>query len=94
MPFVARLPGVIAPGSVSTGLVSNVDFAPTFLDFAGAKAPGSMQGESFAGEMTGARRRYYSITPRGREAYIRMKAEWEEAKTTIEKLLEDKPHGK
>ena len=42
-------------------------------------------------EMTGARRRYYSITPTGREAYLRMKTEWEEAKTTIEKLLEDHP---
>ncbi|MBO6159352.1 MAG: PadR family transcriptional regulator [Firmicutes bacterium] len=38
-------------------------------------------------ENTGARRRYYAITPAGREAFFKMKSEWEEAKTTIEKLL-------
>ena len=53
MPFVARLPGVIPAGSVRGGVVSNVDFAQTFLEFAGAPSPAGMQGESFAGEMTG-----------------------------------------
>lgn len=38
-------------------------------------------------EMTGARRRYYSITPNGRAAYGRLKREWEEAKQMIDKLL-------
>lgn len=53
MPFVARMPSAIAPGTVCKGLVSNVDFAPTFLDLAGVKAPDGMQGESFFGELTG-----------------------------------------
>ena len=53
MPFVARLPGAIKPGTVSEGLVSNVDFAPTFLALAGVERPVEMQGESFVGEMTG-----------------------------------------
>ena len=47
MPFVARFPGVIAPGTVNRDMVLNVDFAPTFLDNAGLKTPGDMQGRSF-----------------------------------------------
>lgn len=38
-------------------------------------------------ENIGARRRYYSITPGGREAYSVYKKEWEEAKEMIDKLL-------
>ena len=38
-------------------------------------------------ESTGARRRYYSITPAGREAYIRSRLDWEKAKTLIDKLI-------
>lgn len=38
-------------------------------------------------ETTGARRRYYTITERGREAYIGYKRDWEEAKMTIDQLL-------
>ena len=53
MPFIARFPGVIPAGRISTNVVSNVDFAQTFLEFAGAPAPKEMQGQSFAGEMTG-----------------------------------------
>ena len=45
-PLVARWPGVIKPGSVNTDLVSNLDFAETFLDIAGAPIPGDMQGHS------------------------------------------------
>lgn len=38
-------------------------------------------------ESTGARRRYYSVTDSGREAYLSYKKEWEEAKEMIDKLL-------
>lgn len=38
-------------------------------------------------ETTGARRRYYTITERGREAYTGYKRDWEEAKLTIDQLL-------
>lgn len=38
-------------------------------------------------EATGARRRYYAITPGGREAYGRMMKEWQEASSLIEKLI-------
>ena len=37
---------------------------------------------------SGARRRYYAITPQGREACSRLLAEWEETKEIMDKLLE------
>ena len=46
MPFVVRWPGKIKPGSVSNAIIQNIDYAPTFLELAGAKIPESMQGKS------------------------------------------------
>ena len=46
MPFVIRWPGKIQPGSRPEALIQNIDYAPTFLDFAGLKAPEEVQGES------------------------------------------------
>lgn len=45
-PLLVRWPGVTTPGSSSEALVSNVDFAETFLDMAGAECPDDMQGAS------------------------------------------------
>ena len=39
-------------------------------------------------EMTGARRRYYSITPLGRTIFQQSKENWENAKKIIDTLLE------
>lgn len=36
----------------------------------------------------GARRRYYTITPEGRDACYRLLGEWEETKEIMDKLLE------
>ncbi len=38
-------------------------------------------------ETTGARRRYYSITPLGKAAYTNNKKDWEEAKKLIDQLI-------
>jgi len=46
MPLMVRWPGHIAPGSVNSDLVSNLDFAQTFLDLAGATSAPDMQGRS------------------------------------------------
>lgn len=44
--------------------------------------------ESYWGdEGTGARRRYYKITEKGKEAYMNYKKEWENAKLIIDKLI-------
>ncbi len=45
-PMLVRWPGKIKPGSVNTDLVSNLDFAETFLDAAGLPIPDEMQGRS------------------------------------------------
>jgi arylsulfatase A-like enzyme len=45
-PLLVRWPGVVAPGSVNTDLVMNLDFAQTLLDAGGVDAPSSMQGRS------------------------------------------------
>ncbi len=46
MPFMIRYPDAIAPGSVCKDIATNVDFAPTFLDYAGLPVPSYMQGYS------------------------------------------------
>jgi arylsulfatase A-like enzyme len=55
MPLIIRLPGRIPPGSVRKDIITNVDFAPTFLNCAGLKKPAAMQGRSFFPLVTGRR---------------------------------------
>ena len=45
MPFIIRYPQAIRPGSTSDAIVENVDFAPTLLDFAGARLPKSCRAQ-------------------------------------------------
>ena len=47
MPFIVRYPPEVAPGSVNRDIILNVDFAPTFLDYAGVDVPQEFQGASF-----------------------------------------------
>ncbi|NLD22718.1 MAG: sulfatase [Bacteroidales bacterium] len=46
-PILMKYPKEIKAGTVIDKLVQNLDFAPTFLDYAGIEAPEEMQGESF-----------------------------------------------
>ena len=46
MPFLIRWPGVVEAGTRSTALIQNIDYAPTFLEAAGAPVPEEMQGRS------------------------------------------------
>ena len=52
-PLLVRWPGVVQPGSVNRDLVSNLDFAETFLDIAGASIPSDMQGRSLVPLLAG-----------------------------------------
>jgi len=53
MPFLARYPGSIRAGTVNNDIITNIDFAPTFLGLAGVAAPSDMQGRSFAANLRG-----------------------------------------
>lgn len=46
MPFLCRYPREVKAGSVCHDMISNVDFAPLFLDLAGTVKPSYMQGRS------------------------------------------------
>ncbi|WP_430971738.1 sulfatase family protein [Sunxiuqinia rutila] len=46
-PLLMMYPSEIEPGTVVDELVQNIDFAPTFLDYAGVDIPQDVQGESF-----------------------------------------------
>lgn len=46
IPFLVRYPGEIKPRSVNDRFIQNIDFAPTFLDYAGAPIPGDIQGRN------------------------------------------------
>lgn len=47
MPFLMRYPNKISGGKVNSDIISNIDFAPTFLEAAGIKPPEEVQGLSF-----------------------------------------------
>lgn len=53
MPFLARWPAAIKPGSICKDIISNVDFAATWLEMAGVRIPSYMQGESFLDSLRG-----------------------------------------
>jgi arylsulfatase A-like enzyme len=46
MPFLARWPAAIKPGTTQDAIAINTDFAPTFLNAAGLPVPKDMQGRS------------------------------------------------
>jgi arylsulfatase A-like enzyme len=54
-PILMRYPKEIKAGSVVEKMVQNLDFAPTFLDYAGVEAPKDMQGVSFKKLVAGKR---------------------------------------
>jgi arylsulfatase A-like enzyme len=46
VPLVMYEPGTVPAGVVNTGAIRNLDFAPTFLDLAGAAKPAQFEGKS------------------------------------------------
>jgi arylsulfatase A-like enzyme len=52
-PLLVRWPGVVKPGSTNKNLVSNLDFAESFLEMAGVDVPDDMQGRSLLPILTG-----------------------------------------
>ncbi len=52
-PLAIRYPAYVEAGREVRELVQNIDYAPTFLDFAGVEVPQDMQGASIRGLMAG-----------------------------------------
>jgi len=52
-PFIARMPGKIAPGTTSDVLTTSVDFMPTAADLAGVSRPSGMDGISILPTLLG-----------------------------------------
>ncbi|OYW19972.1 MAG: hypothetical protein B7Z54_02415 [Sphingobacteriales bacterium 12-47-4] len=52
-PLIIRWPGQITPGSTSSTLIQNIDYAPSILDMAGVPRPDWMQGLSIKPVLTG-----------------------------------------
>lgn len=52
-PLLVRWPGVTKPGTTNKDLVSNLDFAETFLEAAGVPVPAEMQGRSLVPVLRG-----------------------------------------
>lgn len=52
-PLLVRWPGVTKPGTTNADIVSNLDFAPTFLEAAGIEVPHDVQGRSLVGVLKG-----------------------------------------
>ena len=63
MPFAVRWPGKTLPQSVNHNLVSNLDFAETFLDIAGTDIPDDMQGKSLKPLITSSPSDSKDLTP-------------------------------
>jgi len=53
-PLLVRWPGTTKPGTSSKDIVSNLDFAPTFLEAAGVPVPAAVQGKSLVPVLKGA----------------------------------------
>src|SRR5699024_7283266 len=53
VPLLAYAPGMIDPGTTVNAQISNVDFAPTFLDAAGQSIPNHVSGRSFLPALVG-----------------------------------------
>lgn len=72
-PMVMRYPGHIAPGSIDSNMVMNVDIGPTLLQAAGVPIPNDMQGLSFLSQVLnkkykGRKAMYYHYYENGEHA--------------------------
>jgi len=53
MPLLIRYPKEIKGGTINSDIILNIDFAPTFMDYAGLEKPIEMQGVSFRKNLVG-----------------------------------------
>lgn len=58
VPFVARWPGKVKPGSVTDAMISFTDITPTFVDVAGGKPVDGLDGSSMKGVLLGRKKEF------------------------------------
>ena len=51
--FLVRWPGRIKPGTTSNAMIEYIDVVPTFIEMAGLKVPGTIEGKSFLPVLAG-----------------------------------------
>jgi arylsulfatase len=71
VPFLARWPGHIAPGTRIAPMLQHHDIAPTLLEAAGVRVPPEMDGQSFLGLLKGTSQKG------GREQAISCECTWQ-----------------
>lgn len=74
---------------MATGGALELKEATLYTAFRRLEEAGSIA-SYWGGETTGARRRYYSITAAGRQAYRAILIQWKETRDTLDKLLKEK----
>lgn len=62
IPLIMRYPRMVKAGTKNSGLVLNIDLAPTFLELAQAEIPSTVQGKSWMGVLSG--------KDKGRESFL------------------------
>ena len=93
VPLVVRWPGGLTPGTVSDGLVSAIDFAPTCLRLAGVIPPEHMQGRVFLGpDRSPAREMVFATRDRCDETVDRIRAVRTRRYKYIRNFMPERPY--
>lgn len=61
VPFIIRWPGKVKAGTVTDAMVSFVDVVPTFIEAAGGKPPGDIDGRSFLPVLLGRKKKHCDV---------------------------------
>jgi len=61
VPFIVRWPGRVKAGTVTDAMVSFVDVLPTFIEAAGGKPPGDIDGRSFLPVLLGRKKKHHDV---------------------------------
>ncbi len=61
VPFIVRWPGRVKAGTITDAMVSFVDVLPTFIEAAGGKSPGDIDGRSFLPVLLGRKKKHHDV---------------------------------
>lgn len=92
IPMILRWPGHIKAGTVIDDLVSTVDFAPTFLTFAGIEPPKHLQGQAYPGRAGKQRKYIFAARDRCDETVDRIRCVRSKRYKYIHNYYPDRPY--